>query len=109
MRLVRGEGQPPANRASFVPPGTVVSGSSDGTVRFFSLDGQQLARINPSHGAIIALAVPAKGAIAALGQDSAVLVVYPVLRAPVARLEGEDASSPLALSTDRAALVSASR
>src|SRR5260370_13530420 len=106
MRLVRGEGQPPANRASFVPPGTVVSGSSDGTVRFFSLDGQQLARINPSHGAIIALAVPAKGAIAALGQDSAVLLVDPVLGAPVARLQGAGASSAIAFSTHGAALVS---
>src|SRR5260370_27146758 len=103
MRLVRGEGQPPANRASFVPPGTVVSGSSDGTVRFFSLDGQQLARINTSHGAITTLAVPAKGAIAALGQDSAVLLVDPVSRAPLARLQGGGPSCPIALSPRRAA------
>jgi WD40 repeat protein/serine/threonine protein kinase len=109
MRLVRGEGHQPANRAAFVPPGTVVSGSSDGTVRFFSLDGQQLARINTSHGAITTLAVPAKGAIAALGQDSAVLLVDPVSRAPIARLEGEDASSAIAVSADGAALVSANR
>src|SRR5216684_1824537 len=109
MRLVRGEGHQPANRAAFVPPGTVVSGSSDGTVRFFSLDGQQLARINTSHGAITTLAVPAKGTIAALGQDSAVLLVDPVPRAPVARLEGEDASSAIAVSADGAALVSANR
>src|SRR5205807_658069 len=58
MRLIRGEGHQPANRIAFAGAGAVVSASNDGTVRFFSLDGQQLSRINTSHGAILTLAAP---------------------------------------------------
>ena len=109
MKLVRGEGHQPANRVAFVSAGEIVSASNDGTVRFFSLDGQQLSRINTSHGALVGLAAPAKGAIAALGQDAAVLLVDPVSRTEVARLEGDDASSAVAVSADGAELVSANR
>ena len=108
MRLIRGEGHQPANRVAFVSPGEVVSASNDGTVRFFSLEGQQLSRINTSHGAILTL-VSARGAVAALGQDAAVLLVDPGSRAPVARLEGEDSVNSLALSADGATLASANR
>ncbi len=109
MKMIRGEGHQPANRVAFVSPNSVVSASNDGTVRFFSLDGQQLSRINTSHGAIVTLAAPQKGAIAALGQDAAVLLVDPASRMAVARLEGDDASSALAVSADGEELVSANR
>jgi WD40 repeat protein len=109
MRLIRGEGHQPANRVAFVSSSSVVSASNDGTVRFFELDGQQLSRINTSHGAIVNLAAPQRGAIAALGQDTAVLLVDPASRSAVARLEGDDASSAVSISADGAALVSANR
>jgi WD40 repeat protein len=108
MRLVRGEGHQPANRVAFVSPGEVVSASNDGTVRFFSLEGQQQARINTSQGAILTLA-SARGAVAALGQDAAVLLLDSASRAPVARLEGDDSVNSLALSADGATLASANR
>ena len=107
MKLIRGEGHQPANRVAFVAAGEVVSASNDGTVRFFSLDGQQLSRINTTHGAMLSLSAPIKGAVAALGQDAAVLLVDPVSRTAVARLEGDDASSAVAVSADGAELVSA--
>ena len=112
MKLVRGDGHQPANRVAFAGPGEVVSAGNDGTVRFFSLDGLQLSRINTSHGALVGLAVPAaplQGAIAALGQDATVLLVDPVSRTEVARLEGDDAVSAVAVSADGAELVSANR
>ena len=109
VRMIRGEGHQPATRVSFVGPSTVVSASQDGTVRFFGLDGAQLQRINTSHGAVTTLAVPQKGAIAALGQDSAVFLVDPFTRAPVARLEGEDSPGAIAISADGATLISANR
>jgi WD40 repeat protein len=109
MRLIRGEGHQPANRIAFAGPGAVISASNDGTVRFFSLEGQQLSRINTSHGAILTLAAPAKGAIAALGQDATVLLVDPGTRALVARLEGDDSVNSIAVSADGTSLVSANR
>jgi WD40 repeat protein len=75
MRMVRGEGHQPANRVAFVSDTTIVSASNDGTVRFFALDGKQLARLNFSHGAILDLAAPQRGVVAALGQDSAVMLI----------------------------------
>ncbi|MFN2549043.1 MAG: serine/threonine-protein kinase [Myxococcales bacterium] len=109
MKMIRGEGHQPANRAAFVAAGEVVSASNDGTVRFFSIEGQQLSRINTTHGAIVTLAAPAKGAIAALGQDGIALLVDPAARALAARLEGDDSVSAIALSADGSALVSANR
>ena len=109
LRMIRGEGHQPANRVAFVSSSTVVSASNDGTVRFFSLDGQQLARINTTHGAIVGLAAPQKGAVAALGQDAAVLLVDPLSRELAARLEGDDASNAVAIAPDGSALVSANR
>lgn len=109
MKLIRGEGHQPANRVAFVSASAVISASNDGTVRFFSLDGQQLSRINTSHGAIVGLAAGEKGAVAALGQDAAVLLIDPVSRGAVARLEGDDASSAVAESADGSELVSANR
>jgi WD40 repeat protein/serine/threonine protein kinase len=109
MKLIRGLGHQPANRVAFVSAGEVVSASNDGTVRFFSLDGQQRSRINTSHGAIVNLSAPAKGAVAALEQDAAVLLVDALSRSAVARLEGDDASSAVAVSGDGADLLSANR
>ncbi len=109
MTLIRGEGHQPANRVAFVSANAVVSASNDGTVRFFALSGQQLARINTSHGAIVNLAAAPRGVIAALGQDAAVIVVDPVSRQQVARLQGDDASTAVAISADGAALAAASR
>ena len=107
MSLIRGEGHQPANRVAFVSPTEVVSTSNDGTVRFFSIDGKQLSRINLSHGAMVWAAVPAKGALAALGQDAAVVLIDPISRLPAARLEGDDSVSAIAVSGDGASLLSA--
>jgi WD40 repeat protein len=109
MRLIRGEGHQPANRVAFAGVSAVISASNDGTVRLFSLEGQQLARINTSHGAILTLAAPARGAIAALGQDATVFLVDPGTRTTVARLEGDDSVNSIAISADGATLVSANR
>jgi len=109
MKLIRGEGHQPANRVAFAGAGTVVSASNDGTVRFFTLGGQQQARINMSHGAIVNLAAPRRGPVVALGQDAAVVLVDPDSRQQIARLEGDDASNAVAISADGTALVSANR
>ena len=107
MKMIRGEGHQPANRAAFVSATEVVSASNDGTVRFFSLEGQQLSRINTTHGAIVNLAAPAKGAVAALGQDGIVLLADPLSRNLAARLEGDDSVSAVAVSGDGSVLLSA--
>ncbi|MGZ6143065.1 MAG: WD40 repeat domain-containing serine/threonine protein kinase, partial [Myxococcales bacterium] len=110
MAVIRGEGHQPANRVAFVSASEVVSASNDGTVRFFSLEGKQLSRINTSHGAIVSLAAPgSKGPVAALGQDATVLLVDPTSRATAARLEGDDAVSSVAISGDGTVLASANR
>jgi len=109
MTVVRGEGHQPANRVAFTGPNVVVSASNDGTVRFFGLNGAQLARINMTHGPIVDLAVPAKGPISAQGQDSAVVLIDPSSMREVARLEGDDATSQVAMAADGATLVTANR
>ena len=108
FRLLRGEGHQPIYRATFAG-GAVVSASADGTVRFFSLDGQQLQRINTTHGAIVTLAAGDKGPIAALGQDNVVFLVDPATRLQVARLEADDVSSSIAISADGTLIASANR
>ena len=107
VKLLRGEGHQPATRVAFTGPGAVVSASNDGTVRFFSLDGQQQARINLTGGAVRGLAAPRSGVIAALAQDLSVQLIDPVTHAPVARLEGDDSTSAAAASADGGLLVTA--
>ncbi|HEX4381700.1 MAG TPA: WD40 repeat domain-containing protein, partial [Myxococcales bacterium] len=110
MKIIRGSGHQPVSHVAFAASDTVISASNDGTVRFFSMGGDQLARINTSGGAVIGLAVPAiKGAIAALQQDAHALLIDPVSRLVVAQLEGDDAIGALGESADGTALVTASR
>ncbi|HZX97572.1 MAG TPA: protein kinase [Myxococcales bacterium] len=106
--ILRGEGHQPASRALFTAEGTVISASNDGTVRFFSLDGQQITRINTTHGAVVGLSV-ARGVVAALGQDGTALIIDPASRMLVARMEGDDTANALVLSADGNSLLSANR
>src|SRR5207248_8110874 len=55
------------------------------------------------------LTSPAKGAVVALGQDAAAILIDPLSHQQIARLEGEDASSGIAESADGSTLVSANR
>ena len=108
FHLVRGEGHQPVFRIGFAG-GAVASASADGTVRFFSLDGQQLQRLNTNHGAIVSLAARAKGPVVALGQDNAAFLVDSETRLQVAKLEGDDAASAVSISADGTLLASANR
>ena len=109
-KIIRGTGHQPVSHVAFAASDAVVSASSDGTVRFFNLNGDQLARINTSGGSVTGLAVPAiKGPIAALQQDAHALFIDPMSRLVVAQLEGDDAVGALGQSADGTALVTASR
>ncbi len=107
-RLVRGEGHQPVFRIGFAG-GAIVSASADGTVRFFTLEGQQLQRINTSHGAIVSLSAGAHGPVVALGQDNAAFAIDSETRLQVAKLEGDDTASAIAMSADGTLLASANR
>jgi WD40 repeat protein len=106
FRLVRGDGHQPVFRIAFAG-GAVVSASADGTVRFFSLDGQQLQRLNTTHGAIVSLSAGARGPVVALGQDNAAFLVDSDTRQQVARLEGDDSASSVSMSSDGTLLATA--
>ena len=107
-RLVRGEGHQPVFRVAFAGA-AIVSASADGTVRFFSPEGQQLQRINTTHGAIVSLGAGGKGPVVALGQDNAAFLIDAGDRVQVAKLEGDDAASAVAISGDGTLLASANR
>ena len=107
-RQVRGEGHQPVFRTSFAG-GAIASASADGTVRFFSLEGQQLQRLNTNHGAIVSLAAGLKGPVVALGQDNVAFLIDSETRVQAAKLEGDDAASAVSVSADGTLLATANR
>ena len=110
-RVVRNAGHAALTGLGFAPGGkVVVTGSNDGTVRFYDVESTlQLVRINTPQGPVKALAFSADGPIAVLAQDSSVTLADPAAQALVAQVEGDDASTQVALSLDGTVLASANR
>ena len=111
MKLVRGIGHAAVSRLAFAPIGRVlVPASTDGTVRFFDLDnGGQQTRIATNQGPLLDLAAAPQGLFAALGQDNTVVFVDTLSQSEVARLEGDDATTAVAISADAGRFASANR
>jgi len=111
MKLVRAFGHSPVPRLAFAPAGHIlIPASSDGTVRFFDVDsGVQQTRLATNQGALLDLATAGQGLVASLGQDSSVILIDTLAQVEVARLEGDDSSTAVALSADGSRLASANR
>jgi WD40 repeat protein len=111
QRMIRGPGHSPVTRLAFSPSGRIlIPASMDGTVRFFDLDnGNQQVRIATNQGPVIDLAPAAEGMVAALGQDNSVVLIDALTQTEVAHLEGDDASTAVAISADGGRLASANR
>ncbi len=111
MKMIRAQGHSPVSRLAFAPVGhMLVPASTDGTVRFFDLDANtQQTRLATGQGALVDLAAADRGLVAALGQDSSVILIDTLSQTEVARLEGDDSATAIALSADGNRLASGNR